>query len=101
MNTRHHPLAPAWGWKSPGAGRAAHITAATEYQGTTTQVCGLYPFTAGAGAPTTGTPIGRHLLSGQAVCLDPIAWTRAGLTTNPGVFMLGDPGIGKSVMGKR
>jgi hypothetical protein len=101
MSTCHQPLAPAWGWKRPGAGRAAHITAATEYQGTTTQVCGLYPFTAGAGAPTTGTPIGRHLLSGQAVCLDPIAWTRAGLTTNPGVFMLGDPGIGKSVMGKR
>jgi hypothetical protein len=95
------PLAPAWGWPRPAAGRVAHITPAVEYQGTTTQVCGLYPFTAGSGAPTAGTPVGRHMLWGEVVCLDPLAWLRAGLVTNPGVFMLGEPGIGKSVMGKR
>ncbi len=94
-------LAPAWGHKLPGAGRLAHVTPATEYQGTTTQVCGLFPFTASGGAPTTGTPIGRHMLSGEVVCLDPLAWLRAGLVTNPGVFILGEPGIGKSVMGER
>ena len=37
------PVPPAWGWKIPCAGRAAHVTAAPEYQATTTQVCGLYP----------------------------------------------------------
>ena len=72
-----------------------------EYQGTTTQVCGLYPFTAGSGAPVSGTPIGRHMLSGEVVCLDPLAWLRDGLVTNPGVFIQGDPGIGKSVLSKR
>ena len=81
--------------------RAACIVAAPEYQGTTTQVCGLYPFTAGSGAPASGTPVGRHMLSGEVVRMDPLAWLRDGLTTNPGVFILGDPGIGKSVLGKR
>jgi hypothetical protein len=101
MTSSHDPLAPSWGWRQDGAGRVAHVSVAPEYQGTTTQVCGLYPFTAGSGAPTTGTPVGRHMLSGEAVCLDPLAWTREALVTNPGVFMLGEPGIGKSVMGKR
>ena len=103
MNRKNsgRPLAPAWGWKHAGAGRLAHVAAAPEYQGTTTQVCGLYPFTAGSGAPAVGTPIGRHMLWGEVVCLDPLAWLRAGLVTNPGVFILGEPGIGKSVMAKR
>jgi hypothetical protein len=94
-------LAPSWGWRLPGAGRIAHITPGAEYQGTTTQLCGLYPFTAGSGSPVAGTPVGRHLLWGEVVCLDPLAWLRAGLVTNPGVFICGEPGIGKSVLGKR
>ena len=89
------PVPPAWGWKLPGAGRAAHVTAAPEYQATTTQVCGLYPFMAGSGTPMAGTPVGRHQLWGEVVCLDPLAWLRAGLVTNPGEFVLGQPGTGK------
>jgi hypothetical protein len=85
----------------PGGGRAVHITPGVEYQGTTTQLCGLYPFVAGSGTPTSGTPIGRHQLWGEVVCLDPLAWLRAGLVTNPGVFVLGDPGTGKSALVKR
>lgn len=95
------PLAPAWGWRSPGAGRAAHITPAIEYQGTTSQLCGLFPFTAGSGAPVLGVPIGRHMLWGQAVCLDPLEWLHAGLVSNPGIFVLGQPGVGKSAFVKR
>jgi len=72
-----------------------------EYQGTTVQVCGLYPFVAGSGAPLMGTPIGRHMLWGEVVCLDPLAWLRAGLVTNPGVFLLGQPGTGKSTLAHR
>jgi hypothetical protein len=85
----------------PGGGRAVHVTPAPEYQATTTQLCGLFPFTAASGAPASGTPVGRDLLSGEVVCLDPIAWMRAGLVTNPGVFLAGEPGIGKSVLSKR
>ena len=95
------PAPPAWGWKVPYAGRAVHVGAAPEYQATTTQGCGLFPFVAGSGTPITGTPIGRHQLWGEVVCLDPLAWLRAGLVTNPGMFVLGQPGTGKSTLVKR
>ncbi|MGH3405535.1 MAG: hypothetical protein ACRDRJ_24045, partial [Streptosporangiaceae bacterium] len=91
------PLPPAWGWKLPGAGRAAHVAAAAEFQATTVQACGLFPFIAGAGSPVIGTPVGRHQLDGTVVCLDPLGWLRAGLTTNPGMMMLGQPGSGKAL----
>ena len=99
--TSNAPIAPAWGWRGPGAGRAAHVAPGMEYQGTTTQLCGLYPFVAGSGAPALGVPIGRHMLWGEVVCLDPLVWLRAGLVTNPGIFILGQPGVGKSTIAKR
>jgi hypothetical protein len=74
---------------------------APEYQATTVQACGIYPFTAGSGSPTAGVPFGRHMTWGEVVCLDPFAWMDAGLTTNRGVFFLGQPGTGKSSGGKR
>src|ERR1700730_9295303 len=92
---------PAWGWQVPYAGRAAHVAFAPEYQATTTQLCGLFPFVAGSGTPAAGTPVGRHQLWGEVACLDPLAWLRAGLVTNPGVFVLGQPGTGKSALVKR
>jgi hypothetical protein len=94
-------LPPAWGWKIRDAGRAVHVGAGIEYQATTAQLCGLYPFVAGSGTPTTGTPVGRHQLWGEVVCLDPLAWLQAGLVTNPGMFVLGQPGTGKSALVKR
>ncbi len=99
--TNPKPLAPAWGWKTPDGGRAAHVAPGLEYQGTTTQLCGLFPFVAGSGTPVAGTPVGRHQLWGEVVCLDPLAWLRAGLVTNPGMFVLGQPGTGKSALVKR
>ena len=99
--TRNQPAPPAWGLRHPSAGRAAHVTAAPEYQATTTQACGLFPFVAGSGTPTAGTPVGRHQLWGEVVCLDPLAWLQAGLVTNPGMFVIGQPGTGKSTLVKR
>jgi hypothetical protein len=92
---------PAWGPRRPGAGRAVHVAAGMEYQATTAQACGLYPFTAGSGSPMLGVPIGRHQLWGEVVCLDPLEWLTAGLVTNPGIFVLGQPGVGKSTIVKR
>jgi len=65
------------------------------------QACGLYPFVQGSGVPPYGVPVGRHMLSAETVSLEPIAWLRAGLVTNPGVFVLGQPGVGKSTITKR
>ncbi|MFI7033523.1 hypothetical protein ACIBK1_32805 [Microbispora rosea] len=92
---------PARGWREPYGGCAVHVEAGAEFQATTAQVCGLFPFVAGSGSPAIGTPIGRHQLFGEVVCLDPLAWLRAGLVTNPGVFVLGQPGTGKSTLVKR
>lgn len=93
--------APSWGWRHPGVGRASHVEAAPEYQATTVQACGLFPFTAGSGAPSSGVPFGRHMMWGEVVCCDPFMWLEAGLTTNLGMFFLGQPGTGKSSGGKR
>jgi hypothetical protein len=101
LHALSEPLANAWGWKLRYGGRAANVTAAPEYQATTAQACGLFPFVAGSGTPVIGTPIGRHQLWGEVVCLDPLAWLRAGLVTNPGAFVLGQPGTGKSTFVKR
>ncbi len=95
------PVAPAWGWKRPGGGRAVHVPRVAEYQGTTFQLAGLFPFMAGSGSPTLGVPVGRHMLWGSAVALDPFAWLEAGLVTNPGAMLLGQPGAGKSALAKR
>jgi hypothetical protein len=88
-------------WREPYGGRVVHVEAGAEFQATTSQVCGLFPFVAGSGSPALGTPVGRHQLFGEVVCLDPLAWLRAGLVTNPGVFVLGQPGTGKSTLVKR
>lgn len=78
-----------------------YIEAAPEYQATTVQACGLFPFVAGSGSPSVGVPFGRHMMWGEVVCCDPFAWMDAGLTTNRGMFFLGQPGTGKSSGGKR
>jgi hypothetical protein len=95
------PTAPSWGWPGPGRGRLAHAAVPPRYQATTVQGCGLFPFVAGSGAPAIGVPVGRHMIWGEVVALDPIDWVRANISTNPGVFVLGEPGVGKSAFSKR
>uniref|UniRef100_UPI003F49325C hypothetical protein n=1 Tax=Amycolatopsis sp. CA-151526 TaxID=3239921 RepID=UPI003F49325C len=48
-----------------------------------------------------GTPMGRHLITGAAVCYDPISFFRSGLISNPGEFICGLPGLGKSTFLRR
>jgi len=94
-------VAPSWGWRRPLAGRAAHVEPGALFQATSVQACGLFPFVQGSGVPPYGVPVGRHMLSAETVSLEPIAWLRAGLVTNPGVFVLGQPGVGKSTITTR
>jgi hypothetical protein len=66
------------------------------------QACGLWPFAAGTGSPMIGVPLGRNLLSGATLCADPISWfQRAHLISNPSLFMLSNPGLGKSTVIRR
>lgn len=94
-------VAPAWGWRAPSSGRVAHVGGVLEYQGTTTQVAGFYPFVAGSGSPSHGVPIGRHMMWGEVVCFDPFAWLDQDLVTNPGCLVVAEPGVGKSALLKR
>ena len=48
-----------------------------------------------------GVPIGRHLHTAEPVGLDPAHWLRTGLVSNTGVWVQGQPGIGKSSITKR
>lgn len=67
-------------------------------RGTTVQVCGLWPFAGGSGAPRYGVPGGKHLLTGAAVALDPITYFETGLVANPSIWIEGRPGLGKSTL---
>lgn len=90
------------GWSNPGGGMSTYIQAADEWRGTTVQVCGMWPFSAGTGSPMVGVPIGRNILSGATMCCDPISWfMRAKLISNPSMFVLGKPGLGKSTITRR
>ncbi|MEW6894558.1 ATP/GTP-binding protein [Trueperella pyogenes] len=88
---------PSRGWSGVGGGAQRHVPIPPEWRGTSVQVCGLWPFAVGAGAPMIGVPFGRNLRTGTTVCFDPISWfQRAALISNPSMFVLGKPGLGKS-----
>lgn len=90
------------GWLGPGRGSNAYIESVPEWRGSTVQVCGFYPFAAGAGAPVVGVPLGLHLITNAAVSCDPISWfSKAKIISNPSAFVLGLPGLGKSSLVRR
>ncbi|WP_329473046.1 ATP/GTP-binding protein [Streptomyces sp. NBC_01723] len=90
------------GWPGVGGGMVGYVDPAPEWRGTSVQVCGLWPFGAGAGTPMVGVPLGRDLDSGATVCCDPVSWfMRTSLLANPSMFVLGRPGLGKSTVVRR
>jgi hypothetical protein len=96
------PRLTARGYAGRGQGRASYVEVPREWRGTTVQVCGLFPFTVGSGAPTVGTPLGRHLVTGESVTFDPLSWFRRGnLISNPSALLIGLPALGKSTAARR
>lgn len=84
------------GWRGPDMGTAGVAFTAPEFRASTNQICGMWPFAAGSSVPMVGTPLGRHQFTGAPVCCDPVSWFRAGLIRNPSMFILGEPGLGKT-----
>ncbi|MFI6662833.1 ATP/GTP-binding protein [Streptomyces sp. NPDC050523] len=100
--TTRQPRPTARGWPGRGGGAVGYVDPPPEWRGTSVQVCGLWPFGAGAGTPMAGVPLGRDLDSGATVCCDPVSWfMRTGLLANPSMFVLGRPGLGKSTVVRR
>jgi len=90
------------GWLGYGRGEASVVQPVEEWRGTTVQVCGLHPFSVGTGTPMIGVPVGLQLFTNTAVCADPISWFQdADLISNPSMFVLGLPGLGKSTYTRR
>ncbi|MGW3100014.1 ATP-binding protein [Streptomyces sp. NPDC001102] len=92
--------APRLGWGGRFGGRSSVEDAGTVYTGPTSQAGAIYPFLLGSGLPPRGVPVGRDVLTGELVCIDPSGWTGR-LTTNPGVWVMSQPGAGKSALVKR
>ncbi|NYJ76454.1 hypothetical protein [Allobranchiibius huperziae] len=96
-NIAARPVAPGKrGWPGKGGGAAVIVDSPPEWRGSSVQVCGLWPFSAGSGTPVVGVPLGRHLLTRGTVCADPVTWFLKRLINNPSGFVLGRPGLGKS-----
>lgn len=97
-----HRLAPrAAGWATPQGGRSPVIDPGVPYQGTTSQICGLYPFPVSSGAAPRGVPLGRHMHTAEPIGLDPSEWLKQGLVTSTGLWVQGQTGVGKSTVIKR
>jgi hypothetical protein len=77
------------GYRGLGGGRAAVVATTPEWRATTVQVAGLWPFAVGASAPTVGTPVGAHYITGTPVHFDPMSWFLKGFITAPIAFVLG------------
>lgn len=82
-----------------GGGAMPYLDVQDEFVGSSVQVCGLYPFSSGVGAPQVGVPLGKHQVTRAAVSCDPISWfERGSLISNPSAVILSSPGLGKSTI---
>jgi type IV secretory pathway VirB4 component len=71
------------------------------HRGTTAHIASIYPFSVQAPLGSLGPYVGTDLLTGGAeFCWDPFDAYRAGVITNPNVWVLGEPGNGKSALVK-
>ncbi|OAK53798.1 ATP/GTP-binding protein [Rhodococcoides kyotonense] len=86
------------GLKGAGGGRMSTVPAPIEYEATSVQMCGLSPWAIGAAAPASGTIVGQHAITGEAVSCDPFAYFRDNHIANPSMFVLSLPGLGKSTL---
>lgn len=68
------------------------------WRATTSQLCGFWPFGVGSGVPRWGAPIGVHQRTGATIACDPISYFLTGLISNPSMFLMGKPGLGKSTL---
>ncbi|MDJ0322123.1 ATP/GTP-binding protein, partial [Pseudarthrobacter sp. PS3-L1] len=86
------------GYKVPGGGYSNYIDLPSEYRGSSRQVCGLWPFSSGAGSPLDGVPWGKNLLTNSAVGFDHFTAYERGIISQPSLYMESFPALGKSTL---
>ncbi|WGD37574.1 hypothetical protein [Lysinibacter sp. HNR] len=86
-----------------GRNHGAHlyVEAPPEFEASSAQICGFFPFILSASSHLIGAPLGTNLLNHSTVCGDPISYFINGITSSPSGFMLGLNGRGKSSLGVR
>ncbi|MDQ4504450.1 hypothetical protein [Sinomonas sp. ASV322] len=84
------------GFVAPGGGAHLHVDAPIQFQGMSTQVAGLWPFSNGTSSPLIGAPLGRDQTTGQPLLGDPLSLFLYGIMSAPSAFILALNGRGKS-----
>lgn len=67
-------------------------------RGSSTDIAGIYPWLFSNNLPMIGAPLGKHLITESLVCCDPMTWFIEDHIKNPSMFILGEPGYGKSAL---
>ncbi|MDJ0318606.1 ATP-binding protein [Arthrobacter antibioticus] len=96
---KHHKTSR--GLTGLGGGRWGKVPQPPQWYSSSTQLCGIYPFSAGTSRPNVGTPLGRDMNVNTAVCGDMKTWYDAGLISSPSMMLFGLNGNGKSSMALR
>lgn len=101
--TPRRPVRPGFrGYHRPNGGWAGKLPQVDEFFGVSSQVSGgFWPFSTDMVLPVSGVPLGQLRGNGAAVCCDPISWFRDGIVSQPSMFVLGLPAIGKSTLVRR
>jgi len=86
------------GFRGATAGTQRVVSGPQEWQTTTNFGAGFNPNVVGAPAPMIGTPLGVHATTGAEIGCDALAWFREGIISNPSLFVLSLPGLGKSTL---
>ncbi|MGO2519970.1 MAG: ATP/GTP-binding protein [Microbacterium sp.] len=92
------PGLTAKGVEGPNLGAHVYIEAPPEFEASSMQVCGFWPFSVGASTALVGSVLGKHYFTGGPVCGDPMALFKRGIISSPSAFVLALNGRGKSSM---
>lgn len=84
-----------------GGGRWGSVPQPPAWYATSAQLPGIYPFAAGTSRPNVGSPLGRDMNVGTAVCGDMKTWYDAGLISASSMMLFGLNGNGKSSFAQR
>lgn len=106
MRIRRSNSAPAHrvtprGVTGKGGGRWGTVPVPPSWYASSTQICGFYPFAAGAARPGAGTPLGRDIEVGTAVAIDMDTAYQQGLVSSSTLCLMGLNGNGKSSFAQR
>lgn len=92
------PGLTAKGIEGRSLGAHLYVEAPPEFEASSVQVCGFWPFSVGASTALVGAVLGKHFYNGSPVCGDPMTAFKRGIISSPSGFVLALNGRGKSSM---